>query len=1043
MPTTPTLIPDDREPTPINPKDELLRWHYRLSHMAFSRLRQMCEIGDLPRRLLQAKTPFCAACQYGKLTRRPWRTKGQVITGVKVATHPGQVVSVDQLESPTAGFVAQLKGAPTLQRYRYATIFVDHYSRYVYVYLQKSLTSAETVQAKCAFENNARDHGVRVLHYHADNGRFADNGFINDCKIKGQGLSYCGGNAHFQNGIAEKMIRDLQEGTRTSLLFAIQKWPKMVNVHLWPYGLRHDANVRNATATIKHKKSPLELWSQVQVAPKIRHFHTFGCPVYVLDNKLQAQQGVPKWKSRARLGVYLGASPTHARSVSLVLNPRTAHVSPQFHVKYDDFFETVSGKSTDFDQPEPEWKYLSRLYQRTVKKPKDNTPSEGGGFFRSIRVPNVIDPRPQEEGNSTTTEIPQVAPTQQPTNPPEPAPTPAPGQVEPAEPAQAPTPTVHQTRSGRVVKPTQRYLEGLQQRRQGLVAWEILLDQEGESPPTTAEQFEIQSAMENPVAFAATADPDTMYLHEAMRQPDREQFMLAMQKEINDHEIRKHWEVVPKSQVPKGTKVIDMVWSMKRKRRIDTREIYKWKARLNVHGGQQEYGLNYWETYSPVVGWTTLRFFFILALLRGWHCRQLDFVLAFPQAPTEVCLYMNFPKGYQFRPGISKETHVLKLLRNIYGTKQGPRVWNKYLDQGLRGVGFTPSKIDPCLYYKGDVIFLVYIDDCVLMSPSNDHINQVIKDLENAKETFTVEDLGLVTDFLGVKVDFREDGTIKLSQSQLIASVLKDLHLQGNTKARQTPALQTVLLHKDPEGDPFNEEFHYRSVIGKLNFLEKSTRPDISYAVHQCARFSSNPKQSHGLALKRIGKYLKGTADQGIIFKPDPSKSFHCWVDADFAGNWHPDYAATDPMTSKSRSGWAITYANCPIAWASKMQTLTALSTTEAEYLALSTALRELIPLMELTKEVREHEIHLTQAQPKVHCKVFEDNSGALEMARLPKIRPRTKHINNQYHHFRDHVQRGEIEIQAIATEDQIADMLTKALPVDLYTKFRAALQTW
>ncbi|KAL7563108.1 hypothetical protein ACA910_012292 [Epithemia clementina (nom. ined.)] len=329
------------------------------------------------------------------------------------------------------------------------------------------------------------------------------------------------------------------------------------------------------------------------------------------------------------------------------------------------------------------------------------------------------------------------------------------------------------------------------------------------------------------------------------------------------------------------------------------------------------------------------------------------------------------------------------------------------------------------------------------MSPSNDHINQVIKELQNAKETFTVEDLGLVTDFLGVKVEFTKDGAIKLSQPQLIASVLKDLHLQGNTKERRTPALQSVLLHKDPERDPFNEEFHYRSVIGKLNFLEKSTRPDISYAVHQCARFSSQPKQSHGLAVKRIGKYLKGTADQGIIFKPDPSKSFHCWVDADFAGNWYPDHAATDPMTSKSRSGWVITYANCPIAWASKMQTLTALSTTEAEYLALSTALRELIPLMELTKEVREHGIHLTQAQPKVHCKVFEDNSGALEMARLPKIRPRTKLINNQYHHFRDHVQRGDIEIQAIATEDQIADMHTKALPEDLYTKFRAALQMW
>ena len=135
-----------------------------------------------------------------------------------------------------------------------------------------------------------------------------------------------------------------------------------------------------------------------------------------------------------------------------------------------------------------------------------------------------------------------------------------------------------------------------------------------------------------------------------------------MDKELADHEQRQHWKVVRRSQVPSGTKIVNMVWSMKRKRRIDTREIYKWKARLNVHGGQQQYGINYWETYAPVVMWTTLRFFFVLSLLRGWHTRQLDFVLAFPQAPVEVQLYMNFPQGYHYQPGISPKTHCLKLL---------------------------------------------------------------------------------------------------------------------------------------------------------------------------------------------------------------------------------------------------------------------------------------------------------------------------------------------------------------------------------------------
>ena len=213
--------------------------------------------------------------------------------------------------------------------------------------------------AKHAFECSAEQRGVRIIHYHADNGRFAENAFITDCKAQRQGLSYCGVIAHFQNGIAERRIRDLQEQTRTSMLYAMNKWKRMVLICLWPYAMRHANEVANATPRKGEDQSPLERFSGVKVNPKLRHFHAFGCPTYVLDNALQSGQGSPKWKQRSRLGVYLGPSPSHARSVALVLNPRTGHVSPQFHVKFDDFFETVQDRSTDLDAPEPEWKYLS------------------------------------------------------------------------------------------------------------------------------------------------------------------------------------------------------------------------------------------------------------------------------------------------------------------------------------------------------------------------------------------------------------------------------------------------------------------------------------------------------------------------------------------------------------------------------------------------------------------------------------------------------------------------------------------------------------
>ena len=380
-PVTP-IIPDDQEPTSLDPHDELLRWHYRLGHLSFDRLKQLASTGQLPKRLLSCKKPFCAACQYGKMTKRPWRVKGEDKKATKTATKPGQIVSVDQLESNTPGLIAQLKGNLTQQRYKYATVFVDQYSGYTFVYLQRRLTSAETVMAKHAFERSADQRGVKVTHYHADNGRFADNAFINDCKAQRQGLSYCGVNAHFQNGIAERRIRDLQEQTRTSMLYAMNKWKRMVLICLWPYAVRHANDVANATPRKGDDRSPLERFSGVDITPKLRHFHAFGCPTYVLDNALQSGQGAPKWQQRSRLGVYLGPSPNHARSVALVLNPRTGHVSQQFHVKFDDFFETVQDKSTDMDAPEPEWKYLSGF---AVKKGRPEP--AGRGIINDLIAP--------------------------------------------------------------------------------------------------------------------------------------------------------------------------------------------------------------------------------------------------------------------------------------------------------------------------------------------------------------------------------------------------------------------------------------------------------------------------------------------------------------------------------------------------------------------------------------------------------------------------------------------------------------------------------
>ncbi|KAI2490981.1 hypothetical protein MHU86_23583 [Fragilaria crotonensis] len=199
-------------------------------------------------------------------------------------------------------------------------------------------------------------------------------------------------------------------------------------------------------------------------------------------------------------------------------------------------------------------------------------------------------------------------------------------------------------------------------------------------------------------ALAASKDPDTMYYHEAMREPDREEFKGAMKKEVEAHTKNEVWELIKKSAVPKGHKIMPSVWSMKRKRRIATREVYKWKARLNIDGSKQEEGVNFWETFAPVASWSTIRIVLIQCLINGWDSRQIDFVLAYTQALVECELYMAIPKGFEVE---GDEEYVLKLKKSLFRQRQAGRVWNKHLIEKLKKVGFVASQIDECLFYRG------------------------------------------------------------------------------------------------------------------------------------------------------------------------------------------------------------------------------------------------------------------------------------------------------------------------------------------------------
>jgi hypothetical protein len=186
-----------------------------------------------------------------------------------------------------------------------------------------------------------------------------------------------------------------------------------------------------------------------------------------------------------------------------------------------------------------------------------------------------------------------------------------------------------------------------------------------------------------------------------------------------------------------------------------------------------------------------------------------------------------------------------------------------------------------------------------------------------------------------------------------------------------------------------------------------------------------------------------GAKDKGMILTPDLDKDLEVFADADFCGLFDSETALYDPVTAKSRTGYVIKYMGCPIIWASTLQGETALSTCEAEYISCSEALRAAIPLMRLLDEASEYGIPIRTSKAKILCKLFCDNQSACELIRLPKVRPRTKHINSKLHHFREHVANGSISVQYVPTEEQQADIATKPLAFPLFSKFRALILGW
>ncbi len=670
----------------------------------FDKLKHLALNGKIPTKLAKVWPPRCAGCLFGAMTKVPWWTKQQQDEShaVFAATKPGECVSVNHMQSTEPGFYGQAKGALTKTLYRNATIFVDHYSRLKFVYLMMSnLTSAKTINTKHAFERFAAEHGVRIQHYHCNNGRFADSMFHESCKAKGQQLTFCGVNAHFQNSIAKQAICNLSESAWKQLLHACQRWPQAMSTALWPYALCHTAHLNNVLLMLPNCQSRLELFSSINVGSNMHFLHTFGCPVFALDNPLTSNKAVPQWDPRARLGLNLGPSPTHARNVHLVLSLTTDLVSPQFHLRFDDFFETCKYGVTDAGLAST-WQRLAGFTHGSLNEPvlhasngllgqstilhqsvraiprgsaeRDSFPpkeisdtgtitsqfyEDGSVIFSDMPLPvtgETLHVTPQGSHVPFHVTCPASQPPVQPsaqrncTRTPRnaqravPRDTPADFLVSPHAgiSTRGQNCTISRTMADSVAQRSFFGPSGVHYMSASATAGNTYDGRTfGDNDSQTFkdllhdEHLALQDCMSRPIAFHAEMMGDIMYLNQALNQPDASHFVEAVIAEVNGHVDNKHWQLTKRSKVPPDVDVLPSVWSIRQKRDITTNEVKKYKAHLNLHGGKQEYRMNYYETYAPVVTWFSIRLMMVIGILHVWALCQCDFIMAYPQAPIE------------------------------------------------------------------------------------------------------------------------------------------------------------------------------------------------------------------------------------------------------------------------------------------------------------------------------------------------------------------------------------------------------------------------
>lgn len=515
-------------------------------------------------------------------------------------------------------------------------------------------------------------------------------------------------------------------------------------------------------------------------------------------------------------------------------------------------------------------------------------------------------------------------------------------------------------------------------------------------------------------------------IREAVNGPDSGEWLKAMKEEFCSHLINGTWKVVNR---PAQKNVVSCRMVLRNKYRPDG-SIARRKARLVARGFSQRPGLDFRETFAPVARMNSVRMVTAMAVEHQMEMHQVDVTTAYLNGILEEEIYMEVPDFLEeLLPELVRESKnmphraiaetmlndlrsgdkVCALNKALYGLKQAGRQWHKKLCKDLQDIGLKPLTGDVSVYTarRGEKLMFVaaYVDDLIIASSDIEWISEIKRKL---KERFDLRDLGRISHCLGLEFSQRH-GEIFISQEGYTKTLLQRFGME-NCNPVATPVDTAQKLTQPIE--PLSEaEYPFREIVGCLMYLAVGTRPDISYAVNSLSQFNNGFGKEHCNAVKRILRYLKGTVDLGLKYTPS-NDSICGYADADWAGCL---------KDRKSYTGYAFKIANAATSWESRKQQTVALSSTEAEYMALADSAKEAMHVRRFVSEA-------TWSQIKM-ITIFNDNQGSQQLAKNPVFHSRTKHIDVRHHFVRDAVENELIGLEYMPSKEMPADVLTKGLP--------------